>query len=84
MNNILIKSARHSLRLGLLCLLALSFGLPAARAGLTFELRMYRNNQEQTYQFYTPLSTNSTAPGAVGLVHYQLAAMADQRIHTIV
>ena len=64
MNNILIKSARHSLRLGLLCLIALSFGLPAARAGLTFELRMYRNNQGQTYQFYTPLSTNSTAPDA--------------------
>lgn len=64
MNNIPIKSARHSLRLGLLCLIALSFGLPAAHAGLTFELRMYRNDQGQTYQFYSPLSTNSTAPDA--------------------
>ena len=38
--------------------------VPAARAGLTFELYMYRNNQGQTYQFYTPLSTNATGPDA--------------------
>jgi hypothetical protein len=35
-----------------------------ALAGLTFELRMYRNNQGYIYQFYTPLSTNALAPAA--------------------
>ena len=36
----------------------------SARAGLTFEMHLYCNNQGQTYSFYTPLLTNSSAPAA--------------------
>src|SRR5581483_7824104 len=48
-------------------LLLLTFGTlaaPGARAGLTFTLDLYRNNQGGTYVFYTPLSTNSILPAA--------------------
>ena len=71
MNNILIKSARQSVRFGLLCLLALSFGLPAARAGLTFDLRLIRDQQGQSYIFYVEFYTNSTPPAAA-LGTYQI------------
>ncbi len=64
MNNALNKSVRHHLSLGLLGLLALSIGSPAARAGLTFTVDVLRYNQGNNYRFYTPLETNSTAPAA--------------------
>src|SRR5208282_3596440 len=58
----LITRGHRMLLLGLvaaICLLA----SPGARAGLTFTLDFYRT-RGQTYHFYTPLSTNSTAPAA--------------------
>ena len=64
-----MKTATHAISthpsgFGLLILAACLLFAPVAHAGLTFELYIYRNNQGQTYQFYTPLSTNSTAPDA--------------------
>ncbi|HEY3761735.1 MAG TPA: LamG-like jellyroll fold domain-containing protein [Verrucomicrobiae bacterium] len=38
--------------------------VPAARAGLTFELHLVRFEQGQQYKFFTPLYTNSTGPAA--------------------
>jgi hypothetical protein len=50
------------MRLGLFCAAALLPAAPSARAGLTFELDIYRNNHGQFYNFYSPLSTNATPP----------------------
>ena len=49
---------------GLFCLLAMSCGFPAARAGLTFDLRLIRDQQGQSYNFYVEFDTNSTPPAA--------------------
>jgi hypothetical protein len=37
---------------------------PAARAGLTLTIDMYRTSAGQAYVFYTPLATNAIAPAA--------------------
>jgi Concanavalin A-like lectin/glucanases superfamily len=49
---------------GFLMLVACLFAMPAAGAGLTFELDIYVQNQGQSYVFYTPLFTNSMSPDA--------------------
>jgi Concanavalin A-like lectin/glucanases superfamily len=64
MKHMLNQSARPIIGAGLLCLMALSSGSPAARAGLSLEMNMYRTSQGQTYVFYTPLTTNAIAPAA--------------------
>ena len=53
MKHRLNKLIRRSAGAGLLCLLALSSGLPAARAGLTFELQIYQSGSQgnHTYNF---------------------------------
>lgn len=56
-------AARNLLVVGLLCFVGAT-----ARAGVTLEVRAYRYN-ESGYIFYTPLSTNATAPAAE-LGHY--------------
>jgi hypothetical protein len=53
-----------SRRVGLLLLAIYVFGVPVARAGLTFNLYFYRNNQGLNYSFYTPLGTNALSPAA--------------------
>jgi len=62
MKNPIISCARRLLRPVFLAF-ALVFAMPAAHAGLTFTLDLYRTHG-QTYHFYTPLSTNSTPPAA--------------------
>ena len=64
MKHKLNKSARRIAGVGLLCLIALSLGSPAAHAGLSLEMNMYLTSQGQTYVFYTPLTTNAIAPAA--------------------
>ena len=60
MNHIPNQSVRQYLRLGLLCLLALSFGSPAARAGLTVEIHLYHDTYG--YYFYPWLNANTNTP----------------------
>src|SRR4051812_36580269 len=42
----------------------LTFAVSTGRAGLTLELHFYRVDDGNTYSFFTPLYTNSTAPAA--------------------
>ncbi len=49
---------------GLFLLAAAMLLPPCARAGLTFVLDLYRDNQGQSYVFYTPMATNNLAPAA--------------------
>ena len=63
MNIPAIARVRHLLRpvlFAALCVLA----SPATRAGLTFTLDIYVQNQGRQYVFYTPLVTNSILPAA--------------------
>jgi len=59
-----VSHALRLLRLGFFVLALCVFATPAAHAGLTFELHIYRDNQGQHYAFFTPLYTNSTPPAA--------------------
>jgi hypothetical protein len=60
MNHMLNQSVRQYLRLGLLCLIALSFGSPAARAGLTVDIHLYHDTYG--YYFYPWLNVNTNTP----------------------
>jgi hypothetical protein len=64
MKYMLNTSVRRIVGRVFLCLLLLSIGSPAARAGLSLEMNMYLTSQGQTYVFYTPLTTNAIAPAA--------------------
>ena len=61
MKHLLTKLIRRSAGAGLICLLALSFGSPAARAGLTVDIHLYHDNYG--YYFYPWLNANTNAPG---------------------
>ena len=54
----------ESVKRVLLLLGFLVFAVGTARAGLTFELHFYRNNNGASYAFFTPLYTNATPPTA--------------------
>ncbi len=62
MNTLSLRRAARVAAVLALLAPALLFNPPAARAGLTFEVYLYTDNQ--TYVFYTPLSTNATPPAA--------------------
>src|ERR1017187_7404998 len=65
MNHMLNQSVGRIVRAGLLCLIALVLiAVPAVRAGLTFTVDIYRGSQGNFYNFYTPMSTNTTPPNA--------------------
>jgi len=64
MKRLINRITCQNLKWGFLCLLALSIGSPVARAGLTLEIDFYRDNQGQSYVFYTPLYTNAIPPAA--------------------
>ena len=61
MKHRLNKLIRRSAGAGLLCLLALSSGLPAARAGLTVDIHLYHDTYG--YYFYPWLNANTNTPG---------------------
>jgi len=63
MNIPVITRARSLLAPGFFAALFI-LASPAARAGLTFTLDIYTQNQGQGYVFYTPLVTNSLPPAA--------------------
>jgi hypothetical protein len=54
----------HPSGFGLLILAACLLFAPGTRAGLTLTLDIYRNNHGTFFNFYTPLSTNTTLPDA--------------------
>lgn len=66
MKTLIPFSARHLRRSGavLTLLASLLFAAPLVRAGLTFDVQFLRYQEGQSYRFYTPLNTNSTAPAA--------------------
>ena len=67
-HNLSIKFLRRVVGIGLLCLLALAFHPPNTHAGLTFNVDVYRNNHGTYFNFYTPISANTTSPDpAVGV-----------------
>lgn len=60
-------SCRPYLHLFLITLLSVIAGLmngPSVHAGLTFDLRLIREQQGQSYNFYAEFETNSTLPAA--------------------
>jgi hypothetical protein len=61
MKTVLKKSIRWIAGVAFLCLLALSFSPPAARAGLTFELKIFQYGSQNNYTYYfdPQLATNS-------------------------
>ena len=67
MNMSLIIRAHRLLLFGLFAVLFILVS-PGARAGLTFNVDVYRNNHGTFFNFYMPISTNTTAPEpAVGV-----------------
>ncbi|HEY4952192.1 MAG TPA: hypothetical protein VII71_02255, partial [Verrucomicrobiae bacterium] len=62
MKSRIVLFLNRSLYAGFLLPALCFFAAPAARAGLTFEVHVVRFGQGQTYKFFTPLYTNSTAP----------------------
>jgi hypothetical protein len=64
MKTSVILHVRRLLPLVFLAFVFFIFASSIARAGLTFELDIYVQNQGNQYVFYTPLFTNSTPPAA--------------------
>lgn len=60
----LLSSQRCFVLLTFLFTSALTFLATSGQAGLTFEVRLIRDSQGDSYSFYTPIETNATAPAA--------------------
>jgi hypothetical protein len=59
-----IPAPAHGLLRPVFMFLALVFAMPAARAGLTFELDLREQSQGQSFYFVSPLNTNGAPPAA--------------------
>ena len=82
MKNRFVSPVSQILMLPAILTIALMFAaVPAARAGLTFTLDMYRTLQGQAYVFYTPMATNAIGSRRrLGHLHHFFAQLAHQRL----